>query len=151
MVVPFGFSVGDFIAGINTLHKVVAALRETDGASPDYCYTLLELEVLESLLRKLQSLQLADMNPEYVEKLRLVGYQCHIPLSIFLRKIKEFAPELGTKSISQKGGFRKYGKRNVRKVQWGICLKKNVLELKAAIAPQLATVGILLQLISLYV
>ena len=36
MAVPFGFSIGDVIAGINLVFDVYNALRETGGATSDY-------------------------------------------------------------------------------------------------------------------
>jgi hypothetical protein len=36
VVVPFGFSVGDFIAGIELVQKVGTALKKSSGASAQY-------------------------------------------------------------------------------------------------------------------
>jgi hypothetical protein len=54
MVVPFGFSTGDFVAGIELFHKVVVALREADGASSDFTLALSEVEGYRSLLLSVQ-------------------------------------------------------------------------------------------------
>lgn len=150
MVIPFGFSAGDFAAGMHLVRKVVVAFRETDGASSQYTYTLLELEGLQELLRKVQQIEPTDICPEHVNKLRFLGHQCYVPLSAFSRKLKALETDLalcpnGCASSS------KPSMKNIRKVQWSLQIKKQVTELKASIAPQLAAIDILLQLITLSV
>jgi hypothetical protein len=54
--VPFGFSVGDFVASIELIHKAAKALRSTSGATKQYQQTLLDLELIESVLRRVQGL-----------------------------------------------------------------------------------------------
>lgn len=147
-MIPFGFSAGDFAAGIVLLHRVIMALREADGASSQFNYTILELEGLQAILRSVQRLQDSGTTSEHLDSLRFLGHQCHLPLAAFLGKIREIEPELGVRS--DKHALRTYAKMSFRKAQWGLQLKKHVAELKGAIAPQLATIGILLQLISLY-
>ncbi|KAH4045249.1 hypothetical protein HBI56_157010 [Parastagonospora nodorum] len=50
MVVPFGFSVGDFIAGIKLLKSVVYSLSDARGAKADYSELRQTLDVLEKAL-----------------------------------------------------------------------------------------------------
>jgi hypothetical protein len=81
-----------------------------------------------------------------------LAYQCHIPVDTFLGRIKKFIPELGDHAhLKERRSFERYGKRPFRQIQWGVQLKKHVAELKDAIGPQLASIEILLQLVSLYV
>ena len=40
----FGFSIGNFIAGLNLLHNVVMALRNANGAKSQYNTKILDLE-----------------------------------------------------------------------------------------------------------
>ncbi|KAF2791730.1 hypothetical protein K505DRAFT_197096, partial [Melanomma pulvis-pyrius CBS 109.77] len=102
MTPAFGFSVGDFIAGLSLLHKVVAALREADGAKSQYSHTILELEGLQNLLRTVQSFQPTDSTSENAEKLRILGHQCYLPLAAFLKKIEKFECALGSKTSGRK-------------------------------------------------
>lgn len=149
-MIPFGFSAGDFAAGLVLLHKVIAALREIDGASSQFSFTIMELEVLQTILRKIQCLQRSEIATEHLDTLCFLGHQCHLPLAAFLERMKDMKPELDVYTDG-KGAVHMRMKRSFRKAQWGIQLKNHVVELKAAIAPQLTTIGILLQLIDLYV
>lgn len=149
MAIPFGFSAADFATGLHLLHKAIVALRDTKGASSHYNYTIVELEGLESLLQKIQGFENFHTSIEHLETLHFLGHQCHIPLAAFLRQIKALEPDLRF-GASDKGIRHKYFKRPSRKIDWVIRLQKHVSELKAAIEPQLTTIGILLQLIDMY-
>ncbi|KAF2195523.1 hypothetical protein K469DRAFT_543283 [Zopfia rhizophila CBS 207.26] len=49
----FGFSVGDFIAAIGLIAKVIRALKDKCGAATEYQHLQLELQALERTLRYL--------------------------------------------------------------------------------------------------
>ena len=50
--VPFGFSIGVFVAGVELIHKAAKALRSESGATEQYQQTLLDLTLIESVLRR---------------------------------------------------------------------------------------------------
>ena len=154
MVVPFGFSFGDFVDGLQLLNTVVAALRETGGASSEFEYTVIELENIDSILCRVQGFQATDSTSDLFNKLHFLGHTCNVPLRNFLAKLEKLEPELGTThnctaSSSTSPKFQKYGKQPLRRVQWAVQFKNHVSDLKAAISPQLALIEILLQMISL--
>src|SRR2546429_7655607 len=60
MAVPFGFSVGDFIAAIRVLKDTIDALGDTKGASADYRELQPELPSLQNGLKAIQGLTLND-------------------------------------------------------------------------------------------
>jgi hypothetical protein len=64
--VPFGFSVGDFVAAIELIHKATKALRNTSGASGQYQQALLDLELIESVLRRVQGLTPVSASQETI-------------------------------------------------------------------------------------
>jgi hypothetical protein len=67
------------MAAIHLVHKVNTALRETDGASSQYNQTISGLQGLEGLLRCVQSAHSADVDPQQLYKLQLLGHECYIP------------------------------------------------------------------------
>ncbi|KAJ4285957.1 hypothetical protein N0V90_013523 [Kalmusia sp. IMI 367209] len=154
MAIPFGFSAGDFIAGLQLLNKAVTVLRDTEGASSHYQYTIIELENVVSVLRRVQGLQATDSTSELSKKLHFLGHTCNVPLQRFLNKLRKMEAELktthnGIASSSTHNRFQRYGKQPFRRIQWGIQLKNHVSDLKTAIGPQLELIDIVLQLISL--
>ena len=60
MVVPFGVSVGDFIAGIGVVLTVVQALRDVSGASVDFRELTAETESLKAVFVTIEN---ADLDP----------------------------------------------------------------------------------------
>jgi len=147
MAVPFGFSAGDFMAAIHLVHKVNTALRETDGASSQYNQTISELQGLEGLLRGVQSAYSADVDPQQLDKLQLLGHQCYIPLNTFLSKIKALEPSLGNLG-TRSDRIIDRTKRTARKVHWGLQVKKELSELTAAMGPQINVINMQLLLIN---
>jgi hypothetical protein len=146
MAVPFGFSAGDFVAGIHLVHKVITALRETDGASSQYNQTISELHGLEGLLRNVQSAHSADVDPQQLNKLQLLGRECYIPLNKFFSKIKVLEPSLGNLATGNNRIIDRT-KRAARKVHWGLQVKKELSELTAAMGPRISAINMQLLLI----
>ena len=150
MVAPaFGFSAGDFIAVIALISKVSKALRETEGAASQYQYAAVELDLIHSVLIKVQSLEPSTQNEDLVQKIRLCSATCHTPLSRFVAKIRKFEGHLGASRSSKPVRVVKGVKRNVRKIQWAVTVEKELSKLKASIGPVLQAIEVLLQLESL--
>ncbi|KAH6857418.1 T5orf172 domain-containing protein [Alternaria rosae] len=147
MAVPFGFSAGDFMAAIHLVHKVNIALRETDGASSQYNQTISELQGLEGLLRGVQSAYSADIDPQQLDKLQLLGHQCYIPLNTFLSKIKALEPSLGNLD-TRSDCIIDRTRRTARKVHWGLQVKKELSELTAAMGLRINVINMQLLLIN---
>lgn len=75
MAIPFGFSIGDFIAGINLVFDVYNALRESGGAASDYREHVAWLQQLVTVLEALKS-----SAPDNVAQ---VAKECEAPLVKF--------------------------------------------------------------------
>jgi hypothetical protein len=103
--VPFGFSVGDFVASIELIHKAAKALRSTSGATGHYQQTLLDLELIESVLRRVQGLSPTSASQETIQKIQLCGRACHVPLDHFLQKAKKLEPYLNFNRNSSEADF----------------------------------------------
>jgi Asp-tRNA(Asn)/Glu-tRNA(Gln) amidotransferase C subunit len=146
--VPFGFSVGDFVASIELIHKAAKALRSTSGATGHYQQTLLDLELIEGVLRRVQGLSPASASQETIRTIQLCGLACHVPLDHFLQKARKLEPYLDFDRRSSAANFfhtRKAG----HKLQWAILLEEDVAKLKASIGPGIEIINTLLQIESL--
>ena len=56
MAAAFGFSVGDFVNGINLVKDVIKALKDSTGSSKEYLELIAELRTLESALLDVKAL-----------------------------------------------------------------------------------------------
>ncbi|USP76752.1 hypothetical protein yc1106_04026 [Curvularia clavata] len=148
MAVPFGFSAGDFMAAIHTVHKIATALREIDGASSEFNQTICELNSIEGLLRSVQNAYSADVDPLQLDRLQILVHECYIPLDRFLSKMKDLEPSLGSRVPRSKHIIDK-AKRAARKVQWGLQVKKEVSGLTIAMGPRISAINMQLHLINM--
>ncbi len=58
MLPTFGFSVGDFVAGINLVRELIKALEDSAGSSAEYLALIKELYSLERALLEVKHLNL---------------------------------------------------------------------------------------------
>jgi hypothetical protein len=130
--VPFGFSVGDFVASIELIHKAAKALRSTSGAIGHYQQTLVDLELIESVLRRVQGLSPASASQETIRAIQLCGLACHVPLEHFLRKARELEPYLNFDRNSSASDFHRIRKTG-HKLRWAILLEEDVAKLRPAL------------------
>ena len=148
MVVPaFGFSFGDFAGAVKLVGKAAKALREATGATAQYQQAAIELDNVYSVLRGVQSSQPTTPNADVVQKIQLCALTCQVPLARFLKKIEKFEQHLGTNSsCSRNANAMKRIPKSGRKIQWAVDVEDQLAKLKGSIAPELATIQILLQL-----
>jgi hypothetical protein len=150
MAVPFGFSAGDFIAGIGLLHKVAVALRETGGASSDFTLALSEVEGYHSLLlsvqQRIQDLNIQRSSNRNLEDLMKITHICRMHLASFFRRLESLEQDLLPNAQRRRPSVR----LGVAKLKWGLQLTKDFDDLRSAITPQLAAIKILLQLVIVY-
>jgi hypothetical protein len=59
MAAGFGFSTGDFIAGISLVQELIKALNDSRGSSKEYLELIAELRTLETALSEVKTLDLA--------------------------------------------------------------------------------------------
>ena len=143
VVPPFGFSVGDFISGINVAIDVIKACKDTGGASSQYERVLVEFETYLALLRKLQDSSV----PTTAEMTRLAS-SCEHPVQQFVTKIEKYRRSLAKSAGSHDSVH--HTARSLRtfprKAQWAVVAKKTVEELRLGIGPQLSAIGLLVEL-----
>ena len=134
MAVPFGFSIGDFIAGISLIVDVYDALRETGGAASDYQQ---QIAWLHQLVTVLEALRIST--PDDVA---LLAAECQAPLLSFHTKIRrKYNESLGQGSKLSPG-------RVLRSLQWTFLksASKDLTKLRTAISPQLQAISLRLGL-----
>ena len=138
MAVPFGFSVGDFIAGIDLIVRVVNALKDIGGASSEYQTLVQELEYLHLLLEQLKDLRPSTSTLSHVNAVRGLALTFKLPLSEFLQKIEKYKSSLGV--ISSKRQWL----GAPRKAQWMVSMPEEISKMRALITMKIVTVSLLL-------
>ncbi len=134
MAVPFGFSIGDFIAGINLVLDVYNALRESGGAASNYQEHVAWLCQLVTVLEALE-----NSTPDDVSQL---ARECQEPLVEFQNKVR-----LKYNASLQEGSRLSPGKV-LRSLQWTFFkgASKDADKLRTAIGPQLQAISLRLGL-----
>ena len=134
MAVPFGFSFGDFIAGINLVLDVYNALGESGGAASDYQEHVVWLQQLVTVLEALK-----NSTPDNVAQL---ARECEKPLRRFLNEVwNKYNASLGQ-------GSRLSTAKILRSLQWTFFkgASKDAAQLRTAIGPQLQAISLSLGL-----
>lgn len=136
----FGFSVGDFIAGVSLVKKLIRALNDTAGSRPAYRKLISELLNLEEALTEISKLRLSQDQESQKLSLWHVAAQCESSIDTFLRKNSKFNESLGT----QPSATRSVWRTNLHKMQWALCKDTAVDDLRTEIATHTATLNITL-------
>lgn len=139
----FGFSVGDVLAGLHAVRKLIRALNNTAGSRPAYQKLILELSNLEDALTGIHNL---PVDPTMaVQKITLgqVAQQCQRSIETFMNKNAKFKRSLGAQpSLSA-------WRSNLHKVQWGLCKDSEIEGLRAEIAAHSTALTIILSTVQL--
>ena len=91
MPVPFGVSVGDFIAGIELLIEGVKSLSDTNGAQADYKKLWCELNNLKKGLECIQSLSLDPTQPAQVSAVNSAVNDCLSCVDAFVNRNSKYS------------------------------------------------------------
>ena len=131
---------GDFLAVSKIIYQIGLELKKNPEAAPDYQDLLIELEALDLRLKQLLSIRPAQRELRRLEGIRALATTCRRPLEDFLAKISKFDEHLGTWGAAKSGGIRGFGRR----IQWSTIYKDEVTSLRAKLAPNVATITLLL-------
>ncbi|EHY51977.1 uncharacterized protein HMPREF1120_00200 [Exophiala dermatitidis NIH/UT8656] len=137
MVVPFGFSAGDFASVIGLVVKVGKALRDADGASSEYQHLYVDLQALKRTLETLQALQPTEQNITHLNAIRCLALTCQVPLAAFLERLQKFEEKLGPFAKDSVRGA-------LRKSQWALQMGEQVRKFRATIAAKVLSLTLLL-------
>jgi len=143
MSVGFGFSAGDFIAALKLVTTVVCALRASEESSAEYQALVLQLETLETVLVRVQKLELNDSYHVEVVALRQAAAQCQKTINRFWEKIQKYQP-----SLDVDGGGNKL-KDGWSKVQWALCKKEELTRFKMDLMGHTESIELLLTIVQM--
>ena len=135
----FGFSVGDFVAGIHLISKVIKALEDSRGAASEYQSLIPELLRLQSLSQELQDIKPDASNLDHVNAVRGMALTFQKPLAEFLEKIEKYKSSLA-KDSHVRNSFQGLH----RKAQWAIVMPEEIDKLRSMITMKIATISLLL-------
>lgn len=147
MTVPFGFSIGDFVAGIGLVQDVIGALQASSTSTARYQGLISELFTLERALLEVKKLGLDDKQTPRLERLdiealyaalQLAAIQCQDTINRLLNKVKKYEGHL-----SENGSGSKW-KDALRKVQWALLTDKDLEEYRAEIRGHSTSITMLL-------
>lgn len=137
MSVGFGFSVGDFIAGLELVATVIDALRESGESDRRYRELINELYSLQTALLQVKKLELHEsMNAEKIA-LHSVASQCQRTIDDFWQRVQKYHPSLG-----------KSGPRSLKdqwmKIRWAVLEEDDVEKFRADLRGHTGTINLLL-------
>jgi hypothetical protein len=138
MSVGFGFSAGDFIAGIQLVRDVIASLQSSAGSASEYQALIYELFTLERALLEVKSLRFEDCEAAQLDALKAAATHCQSTIDRFLAKIKKYQPSLN----AQGSGSRI--RDSLRKIQWALCSKADLGVFQAEVRGHTGSINILL-------
>jgi hypothetical protein len=148
MPVPFGFSISDFISGINLIIDIVQSLQKTHGAQAGYQELGRELKNLNKGLHCIEDLSLDDVQPTHLSTVNEALKDCRLCVDNFLQRIS------GSSSIDTAPAppwtlqaFRE----KLRKVQWALFKKADVATFRAEIQLHADAIDMLLATIQMQV
>jgi hypothetical protein len=136
MAVPFGFSVGDFVAAIGLVAKITEALQDSGGAASEYQSLTRDLAKLQAALLKVDSAQAGNSNPiagtiyDQTAVVRKSAQELRDGLSKFEKKLGDQA----------KQGW-KHG--TGRKIQWTVLQSKEITKARGIIHDQVQNLTVL--------
>lgn len=140
-MVGFGISVGDFIAGINTLIDIVHSLSDTNGAQADYKELGTELQSLRSGLDGVKAISPdPSLTTEFSTLIRAVE-KCQTCVERFVQRNSKFK---SLENISGKKWSLATLKKRGRGVQWAIWKKHDVERFRGKVQDHTGIIGMLL-------
>ena len=143
MVVPFGFSVGDFINAIGLVNKVRQALKDVGGAGDDIQLVLHDLQHLELILIQLKDGEWgAGGDVSHVNAIRGIALSCGSVLEGFLRKVESFQRSASCEPGLSNRAFT----RGFKNVQWAISMKEEVDQFRLFVVSKVVTMNLLLSM-----
>lgn len=136
----FGFSVGDFIAGVSLVKKLIRALNDAAGSRAAYRKLISELLDLVEVLTEIGKLQLGPAQAQQKLALQRVAMQCQTSIEAFIFKNAKFGESLGLLSSTRSPSWR----TSLHKIQWAL-FKDNAIDgLRTEIAAHTASLNVTL-------
>lgn len=138
MSLGFGFSVSDFIAGIQLVRDVLKSLQDAGGSSSEYTSLVVELFTLERALLEVKALRAEDCKAAQLNALKCAATQCQLTIDKFMTKLQKYQPSLNAQ------GSGSNWRDGLRKVQWALCKKEDLATFKAEISGHAVAINMLM-------
>lgn len=135
----FGFSVGDVLAGLHVVRKLIRALNDTGGSRVAYQKLIAELLNLEDALRDVNDLQVYPTQAAQKLALEQVAQQCQKSIENFLTKNAKFKEPLGARPSTMSAW-----RSNLYKVQWALCKESEIEALRTESAAHSTTLNLII-------
>jgi hypothetical protein len=142
MAVPFGFSVGDIIAGIGVIKNAISSFSDTCGASREYKLVSDTLDTLNQALVVAQGIQV-DPIRDSQEHTAIINAseRCQLCVNGFLKRCIKY-DVLNSPSSTQIWTCRV--KVAVRKIQWALCKKGDLQQFRDELQQQVDSISFLI-------
>ncbi|KAK2758041.1 hypothetical protein FQN54_004447 [Arachnomyces sp. PD_36] len=144
MVVPaFGFSTGDFIAGVHLIAKIIQALQDSSGAAVECQGLCQDLQILQALFEQLQETPPSTVSLNYYNAVRGLALTVRPQLQVFLGKLEKYRNAFansGTSLIPKLGSA-------PRKLQWTLKMQDEVAEIRSIVTMKVTTTSLSLTLL----
>lgn len=144
----FGFSVGDFIAGVSLVRKLIRALNDSAGARASYRQLISELFDLDEALTGASNLQLNPAQSAQKIALEQVVSQCQLSITAFIDKNAKFKESLGV-APGQPTSTPRW-RAILHKIKWALCKDNGIQSLRTEIQAHTRTLNLLLSTIQMY-
>lgn len=140
----FGFSVGDVLAGLHVVRKLIRALNDTGGSRAAYQKLISELFNLEDALRGVNELQVDPTQAAQKLALEQVAQQCQKGIEDFLIRNAKFKDSLGVRPSTMSAW-----RSNLYKVQWALCKESEIEALRTEISAHSTTLNLIMSTVQL--
>ena len=144
MAAPFGFSVGDFLAALELVGKVIDALQNSGETSREYRELLQQLISLENALLHVKRLGAEASQESDFIALQQAATRCHETIDAFWEKINKYEPHRWCQGVHTRRL-----KDRWRKVKWSVCRKDDIAKFKADLTGHTTAIQLLLSTVQM--
>lgn len=143
VIMSFGFSVGDFLAGIKLAHDLAVALSDGRGSKVQFQGLVRELYSLERAMIAIHNLQVPAELEQRLWMVQQAASHCQTVITNFLLK-----GDIYMRCLSQ-GGSTKWWKNAFYKVKWAIYKVDDLNELRASLRGHTMAMSLMLQVLQM--
>jgi hypothetical protein len=136
MAVPFGFSVGDLIAGISLIVTSIKAVQDGKGSSAQFQALTSELNSLRAGLGAILELGLEQTAYKEHTAIQEAAAECQLCIEDFVRKVSKY-------QIFLRPGVDGW-KASCKKIQWAFCNKKDVADFRDQLVQHSSAINMLM-------
>jgi hypothetical protein len=142
----FGYGVGDVLATLHAVKRVVEEVRSFKDAPRHFQHLGVELKLLQNTLEIVLQVQTTDANElEILNRVRLIAFHCQQPLRSFINKMRPNEAALGhfrTSETTSSIG---------RRLHLSMIDKKEVEDLRKVLMSEMVAINVLLGLQRMFV